>query len=869
MGSFLQKLLTNPEDFKFYTGNQKGAVSPNNQNPRTIPFGRDRFNDGLKDGSNQPYIYENNKQKLVDISGKNSAFYNDFTIRGGILAPLKAAEDVLRLTRFFSDIKNPKGILFLAKQNLLSRIGTKTEASKGIGYAGGGLNEGVYTPLSTIGQALVGFAGGHLNKQGLDPTGLFASANINKYQDIIAENQINRGDNFDFSDNRLTSLYTYIITSSFAPGNSFNGVKGYSLTPSSNILIEYGGGPGSVLGIGKTNIKYATKNDGANKSTVFNNKKDINSFVKNSFSPLTIDGTSPLAINLNRLVNLFKKEPITGNISYFPKSTFGKKQYDSDILLEYKGGPGSNDKVDGTTKIKYATDNSGFKSTVFDNKNYINSFQQNANPPIRLVQSQVADGVNNNRLYYLLEKTPQSFPYFRYFPKYDSSVLIEYPKGSKSGFGGDPNNITKIKYATDNYGFKLTVFDSKNSSNLLNANGARYKTWDYSLINSQLLNIDGDINEDFRTTMGVDSSGGASTFVAFSPDYKKYNIEDKLNLGNPGKRGRNRSSYTDGSNAGTPLDKVNASYIYKTEVSTKKIELLYKKDGSYVDIIPFIISILNNDNQEKENPGTYRKNMHFRAFIDSFSDSYDADWSPIEYMGRAEKLYKYKGFGRKISMAFTVVAQSREEITVMYDKLNFLASSLAPEYLDSLTSGYMAGNIAYVTLGEYIYDQPGIITSLTFDIPEESPWEIGIDDAGNRLDVNDVRQVPHMIKVTGFNFTPIHKFRPEKQTFLNDILGTDSIRLLGTGKQRYVDQRRPESTNYDEEALEKYKSETEKEKLRKLADVERKRIQKQAENNAAVASFAPNPTFFQPTSFIGPQNQLPVQDLTQNNTLVG
>jgi hypothetical protein len=31
MGSFLQKLLTNPEDFKFYTGNQKGAVSPNNK----------------------------------------------------------------------------------------------------------------------------------------------------------------------------------------------------------------------------------------------------------------------------------------------------------------------------------------------------------------------------------------------------------------------------------------------------------------------------------------------------------------------------------------------------------------------------------------------------------------------------------------------------------------------------------------------------------------------------------------------------------------------------------------------------------------------------------------------------------------------
>ncbi len=50
---------------------------------------------------------------------------------------------------------------------------------------------------------------------------------------------------------------------------------------------------------------------------------------------------------------------------------------------------------------------------------------------------------------------------------------------------------------------------------------------------------------------------------------------------------------------------------------------------------------------------------------DGLKLSYDADWSPIEYMGRAEKLYKYKGFGRKISMAFTVVAQSREEITAI------------------------------------------------------------------------------------------------------------------------------------------------------------------------------------------------------------
>ncbi len=223
MSSFLQKLLTNPEDFKFYTGNQKGAVSPNNQNPRTIPFGRDRV--GGKD-SNQPYI----KKGLLNVS-LDSAFYNDFTIRGGILAPLNALEDVARLTKYFADIKNPKGLLFLAKENILSRIGTKTEASKGVGYAGGALNEGVYTPLSTIGQALVGFAGTHLNKQGLDPTGIFPGASINKYQEVISENQLILPD--DFINNRLINLIPKSLNTNpnQSTGILVSLLKGYSVNP--------------------------------------------------------------------------------------------------------------------------------------------------------------------------------------------------------------------------------------------------------------------------------------------------------------------------------------------------------------------------------------------------------------------------------------------------------------------------------------------------------------------------------------------------------------------------------------------------------------------------------------------------------------
>jgi hypothetical protein len=116
----------------------------------------------------------------------------------------------------------------------------------------------------------------------------------------------------------------------------------------------------------------------------------------------------------------------------------------------------------------------------------------------------------------------------------------------------------------------------------------------------------------------------------------------------------------------------------------------------------------------------------------------------------------------------------------------------------------MAGNIAYITLGDYLHEQPGIITSLTFDVPEEATWEIGIDDQGNQLPAEDIRKVPHMIKVSGINFIPLHKFRPEKQNFRNDKLGTDSTRLLNTGKQRYVDQLRPKLTNYDKQAQDQF-----------------------------------------------------------------
>ena len=187
-------------------------------------------------------------------------------------------------------------------------------------------------------------------------------------------------------------------------------------------------------------------------------------------------------------------------------------------------------------------------------------------------------------------------------------------------------------------------------------------------------------------------------------------------------------------------------------------------------MVKFRIAAIDNDNPK------FNTYMHFRAFLGSISDSYNADWDSVQYMGRGDKLYSYKGFGRSISLSWTVAAQSKAELIPMYRKLNYLASNLAPDYN---VQGYMRGPLIYLTIGGYLYEVPGFITALSYELGDDVPWEVGItdqyktDDQGQTSD-SSVKELPHIIKVTSFNFTPIHRFIPSKQqnTYGGTLEGT-------------------------------------------------------------------------------------------------
>ncbi len=276
-----------------------------------------------------------------------------------------------------------------------------------------------------------------------------------------------------------------------------------------------------------------------------------------------------------------------------------------------------------------------------------------------------------------------------------------------------------------------------------------------------------------------------TTLIPKSPDYIQKNIEKRVNLGNPGKRG-NLRSYTTGKLIGNetkaqPTDKLTALPLYN---SANVIQNEIKND-----LVKFRIGIINNDNPNNK---TY---IHFRAFIDTFSDAYSSDWMSQKFMGRAENFYKYQGFDRQVSLGWTIAAQSKQELIPMYQKLNYLASSLAPDYSDV---GYMQGNLITLTMGGWFYEQPGIVTGMTLDVPDDSPWDISINDTGDSD--SSVKELPMIVKVSGFSFTPIHNFVPRIQQNSyaeSEYQGASENYIESYGKERYVALNNGRNNNYD------------------------------------------------------------------------
>lgn len=241
--------------------------------------------------------------------------------------------------------------------------------------------------------------------------------------------------------------------------------------------------------------------------------------------------------------------------------------------------------------------------------------------------------------------------------------------------------------------------------------------------------------ETYRVTNPAFSKEGSGNYGGSG---KKY-IETRL------KTGHGLYNTNDNGEALNTTDVTNSQRVDKlqsTYATTNVGGLFDNYDAP--DIIPFIFNIYSPDN-------IVGKYLHFRAYLDNFSDNYTGQWNSTQYLGRGENFYTYGGFDRKVNFSFKAAAMSRAELVPLYQKLNILAGSTAPAYDD--LGRFMKGTLTNITLGDYLQNQSGFVNSIGFTWQTDYQWEINLEEA------DDIIKVPHLLDVS-VDFTPIHKFIP-------------------------------------------------------------------------------------------------------------
>ncbi len=136
----------------------------------------------------------------------------------------------------------------------------------------------------------------------------------------------------------------------------------------------------------------------------------------------------------------------------------------------------------------------------------------------------------------------------------------------------------------------------------------------------------------------------------------------------------------------------------------------------------------------------------FRGYIEGLTENVAPQWNSDRYVGRSEPVYSYVGAERDISFSLKFFAHTRFELNSIYVKLNKLTSMCYPQYkLDNNFSGTltrMKPPLVKMRLGE-LYgnstgnvdpeggkisienkDLMGFIKSISYTVPDESPWEI-------------------------------------------------------------------------------------------------------------------------------------------------
>jgi len=149
-----------------------------------------------------------------------------------------------------------------------------------------------------------------------------------------------------------------------------------------------------------------------------------------------------------------------------------------------------------------------------------------------------------------------------------------------------------------------------------------------------------------------------------------------------------------------------------------------------------LLSDINvNNNNDDFIPFKFRdlvngKWIIFRAILSGISDNIQPDYSSERYVGRPDNVYVYQGTSREINFTFQIYPNTKQELYVLWDKINYLAGLCYPTFKENNPGLSMVSPFVGLTIGDMYNNTPGYISSLNINVLDDTTYEM---DEGIKL----------------------------------------------------------------------------------------------------------------------------------------
>ena len=116
------------------------------------------------------------------------------------------------------------------------------------------------------------------------------------------------------------------------------------------------------------------------------------------------------------------------------------------------------------------------------------------------------------------------------------------------------------------------------------------------------------------------------------------------------------------------------------------------------------------------------KSVTFKAYLDSFSDSFAASWNDIQYVGRQDTFKQFKGVTRSVSFGLSLPAFSKVDLPINMRKIQ---DAISITQVAALNGSYLTGPLCKLTLGGFFKNVYCVFNSVKIDVDTtEATWDI-------------------------------------------------------------------------------------------------------------------------------------------------